>query len=160
MESLHISNAGKTEQYEDLLPQISALIEGETDRIAALANASAALKQTFPSYSWVGFYLLKDGELVLGPFQGNIACTRIALNRGVCGAAATRRQTVIVDDVNAFPGHIACDGGSKSEIVVPLLCRDQLVGVLDVDSYAYSNFDRTDQRFLEMIAATIASTHF
>jgi L-methionine (R)-S-oxide reductase len=160
METLHVTAVDKKEQYEELIPQIRSLIEGENDRIAALANASAALKQAFPSYSWVGFYLLKEGELVLGPFQGNIACTRIALGRGVCGAAAARKETVIVEDVNAFPGHIACDGGSKSEIVVPLVSNGMLVGVLDVDSYSYSNFDDTDKQYLESIASIVALSHF
>jgi L-methionine (R)-S-oxide reductase len=160
METLHVTAVDKKEQYEELIPQIRSLIEGENDRIAALANTSAALKQAFPSYSWVGFYLLKEGELVLGPFQGNIACTRIALGRGVCGAAAVKKETVIVEDVNAFPGHIACDGGSKSEIVVPLVSNGTLVGVLDVDSYSYSNFDDTDKQYLESIASIVALSHF
>ncbi|HLP17093.1 MAG TPA: GAF domain-containing protein [Bacteroidota bacterium] len=160
MESLNITASEKKDLYEELIPQIASLIADEKDRIAALANTTAALKEAFPSYSWVGFYLLKDGELVVGPFQGKIACTRIALNRGVCGAAATRRQTIVVEDVDAFPGHIACDGGSKSEIVVPLISNGSLVGVLDVDSYAYANFDETDKRALERLCAQIAASHF
>jgi L-methionine (R)-S-oxide reductase len=160
METLQLTAAGKKEQYEELLPQIFSLIADENDRIAALANVTAALKQAFQSFSWVGFYFLKDGELVLGPFQGPIACTRIALNRGVCGAAATKLETMIVPDVNAFPGHIACDGGSKSEIVVPVIREGALVAVLDVDSYSYSNFDGVDREYLESLAARIAASHF
>ncbi|MGE5315986.1 MAG: GAF domain-containing protein [Acidobacteriota bacterium] len=160
METLHLSATDKKELYEEVLPQIFSLIDEEKDRVAALANTSAALKEAFPSYSWVGFYLLKDGELVVGPFQGKIACTRIALTRGVCGAAATKKQTIIVEDVDAFPGHIACDGGSKSEIVVPMISDGALVGVLDVDSYRPANFDETDRMYLEQLAAHLASAHF
>lgn len=159
METIHTLAAGKKEQYEELLPQLKALVADETDTIANLGNAAAALKQTFPNFSWVGWYLLKQGGLVLGPFQGKIACTRIALERGVCGAAATRRETVIVPDVDAFPGHIACDGGTRSEIVVPLLRGAELLGVLDVDSYALNTFDETDKHYLEQLAAHIASIY-
>jgi L-methionine (R)-S-oxide reductase len=160
MESLTLTSTDKHELYSELIPQIRSLLDGETDRIAALANTTAALKEAFASFSWVGFYLLKDGELVLGPFQGKIACTRIALGRGVCGASATRKETILVQDVDAFPGHIACDGGSKSEIVVPLLRHGALVGVLDIDSYSYANFDETDRRHLELLAGHIASSYF
>ena len=157
METIHSSAAGKKERYEELLPQVKALLADEHDTIANLGNAAAALKHTFPQFSWVGWYLLKEGELVLGPFQGNVACTRIALDRGVCGAAASRGETIVVPDVSAFPGHIACDGGSRSEIVVPLIRGGELIGVLDVDSYSLNTFDDVDKRCLEELAAHIAS---
>jgi L-methionine (R)-S-oxide reductase len=159
MDTIRISTAGKKEQYEELLPQLKALLADESDTLANLANAAAALKQTFQQFSWAGWYILKQGELVLGPFQGNIACTRIALDRGVCGAAASRRETVIVPDVDAFPGHIACDGGSKSEIVVPLIRNGELLGVLDVDSYSYDTFDDVDRDYLEQVVGFIASIY-
>ena len=159
METIHTSALGKKERYEEVLPQLRALLADESDTIANLGNASAALKQAFSEFSWVGWYLLKGGELVLGPFQGTIACTRIALDRGVCGAAATRRETLIVPDVHAFPGHIACDGGSRSEIVVPLLRNGALLGVLDVDSYSYNTFDEFDKKYLEELTEVIASIY-
>jgi GAF domain-containing protein len=159
METLHIAALGKKDRYEELLPQLKALLGDESDTIANLGNASAALKQAFAEFSWVGWYLLKNGGLVLGPFQGPVACTRIALDRGVCGAAASRRETVVVPDVNAFPGHIACDGGSRSEIVVPLLRNGELLGVLDVDSYAYNTFDEIDKDYLEQVTEYIASIY-
>jgi len=160
METLHAHAVGKKERYEELLPQVKALIAGETDGTANLGNAAAALKQTFAQFSWVGFYLLKDGELVLGPFQGPIACTRIALGRGVCGTAAARRETIVVPDVDAFPGHIACDAGSRSEIVVPLLRNGELLGVLDVDSREYGCFDEVDRQYLEQFTAHIVTAIF
>ena len=157
MESLSFSTADKAARYRELEPALGALFEGEPDLIANLANATAALKECIGPASWVGFYLLRDGELVLGPFQGKVACVRIALGRGVCGAAATRRQTVVVPDVEAFPGHIACDAGSRSEIVVPLLQGDRLLGVLDVDSYDLAAFDEIDAAALERVAGIIAA---
>jgi len=160
METLHAHAVGKKERYEELLPQMKALIAGETDVTANLGNAAAALKQTFAHFSWVGWYLLKHGELVLGPFQGPIACTRIALGRGVCGTAAVRRETIVVPDVNAFPGHIACDAGSRSEIVVPLVHNGELFGVLDVDSCEYDSFDDVDKQYLEQFTAHIVTTLF
>jgi L-methionine (R)-S-oxide reductase len=159
METIHAAAEGKQERYEELLPQVKALLADEPDTIANLANCAAALKQTFPQFSWVGWYLLKQGELVLGPFQGNIACTRIALDRGVCGAAASRRETIVVQDVNAFPGHIACDGGSRSEIVVPLVRSGVLLGVLDVDSYSYDTFDDIDRKYLEQLTAFMTTRY-
>ncbi len=160
METLHADAVGKKERYEEFLPQVKALIAGESDATANLGNAAAALKQTFAHFSWVGWYLLKDGELVLGPFQGTIACTRIALGRGVCGTAAARRETIVVPDVNAFPGHIACDAGSRSEIVIPLVHNGELLGVLDVDSREYESFDDVDKEHLERFAAHIITTIF
>src|ERR1043165_1953304 len=127
--------ADKSSRYRELLPQLASLFEGEPDLIANLANATAALRACLPAASWVGFYIVRGGELVLGPFQGNVACVRIAYGRGVCGTAAADRRTLIVPDVEQFPGHIACDAGSRSEIVVPILRRGEVVAVLDLDSY-------------------------
>ncbi|WP_207425479.1 GAF domain-containing protein [Pedobacter sp. SYSU D00535] len=153
-EDLKIIEGKKEEQYQSLVPQIRALIEGESDLTANLANISAALKEQF-NFFWVGFYLVKDDELVLGPFQGPVACTRIQKGRGVCGAAWAEGRTLIVPDVEAFPGHIACSSLSKSEIVVPLIQEDQVVGVLDVDSERLSAFDEVDQKYLEAIVQLI-----
>ena len=133
--------------YEGLIPQIKALVEGEDDLVANLANVGAALKEHF-GFFWVGFYLIKEDQLVLGPFQGPIACTRISKGRGVCGSAWEQAETIIVDDVDFFPGHIACSSQSKSEIVVPLIKDDSVVGVLDVDSDALASFDSTDRKYL------------
>ncbi len=140
----------KAEKYQSLIPQIKALLDGEDDLIANLSNLSAALKQTF-QFFWVGFYLNKNNQLVLGPFQGPIACTRIPYGKGVCGTAFQRKETIIVPDVVQFPGHIACSSLSKSEIVVPLLINDVVVLVLDVDSDQYNDFDETDKKFLNII---------
>jgi len=140
----------KKEQYQSLIPQIEALLEGETDLIANLANVTAALKEQF-KWFWVGFYLVKDGELVLGPFQGPVACTRIAKGKGVCGASWEQAKTLIVPNVDAFPGHIACSSLSSSEIVLPLFRNDKVVGVLDVDSEELDQFDETDAQYLERI---------
>ena len=159
MEEIHAVAEGKQERYEELLPQVKALLADEPDTIANLGNCAAALKQAFPQFSWVGWYLLKQGELVLGPFQGNVACTRIALDRGVCGAAASRRESIVVPDVHAFPGHIACDGGSRSEIVVPLIRSGELLGVLDVDSYSYDTFDEIDRKYLEQLTAFMTTRY-
>ena len=150
-EDLHIALGGKEEKYLALLPQLTALLAGETDLTANLANAAAALKETF-GFFWVGFYLVKDDELVLGPFQGPVACTRIRKGRGVCGSAWQEERTLLVPDVDAFPGHIACSSLSRSEVVVPLRCADGTVwGVLDVDSAELAAFDETDVRFLEQL---------
>jgi GAF domain-containing protein len=138
----------KEELYNSLLPQIQSLLEGENDLVANLANVSAALKMSFPSFSWVGFYLKKGEGLVLGPFQGKPACVRIAVGKGVCGTAAERKETVIVPDVTQFPGHIFCDPNSRSEIVVPMMKGD-LLGVLDIDSTRLNNFDESDKKYLE-----------
>jgi len=149
-------NLTKAERYEELLPQIKALIAEERDVVANLANICAVLKYNMPGFFWVGFYLLKSGELVLGPFQGPVACTRIQIGKGVCGAAAQRRETIIVPDVDKFPGHIACSSLSKSEIVIPLFNGSEVAGVLDVDSDELSMFDEIDQRYLEELCKFIS----
>lgn len=153
-EDLTILKGSKTEQYKSLLPQIKALIEGETDLIANLANIAGALKEQF-GWFWVGFYLVKEEQLVLGPFQGPVACTRINKGRGVCGTSWAKAETLIVPDVEKFPGHIACSSLSRSEIVVPMLRNGQVWGVLDVDSDALSTFDEVDRKFLESIVQNI-----
>ena len=152
-ETLHIAAGGKQEKYGELLPQLAALLSGEADITARLANTCAALKATF-DWLWVGFYLVRNGELVLGPFQGPVACFRIARGRGVCGAAWAQNATQLVPDVDAFPGHIACSSLSRSEVVVPLHNdAGEVIGVLDVDSVHLNDFDEVDQAWLEKIAA-------
>lgn len=153
-EDLAIAAGSKQEQYEGLLPQIEGLLTGETDLVANLANVAAALKEQF-NWWWVGFYLVKNDELVLGPFQGPVACTRIKKGRGVCGSSWAKAETLIVPDVEAFPGHIACSSASKSEIVVPLIKDGEVWGVLDVDSELPDHFDETDQLFLEKIVTLL-----
>ena len=153
-EDLLIAKGSKKEQYEALVPQIEALISYETDLIANLGNVAAALKEQF-GWFWVGFYLVKEGELVLGPFQGPVACTRIKKGKGVCGTSWQEAKTLIVPDVDKFPGHIACSSLSKSEIVVPLIRNGEVIGVLDVDSADYDQFDETDQQYLEQIVSAI-----
>ena len=148
------TNLSRKEKYETLLPQIEALTAPETDLVANLANITAALKEGL-GFFWIGFYLLKDQELVLGPFQGSVACTRIALSKGVCGAAYRTAQTVIVPDVEEFPGHIACSSLSRSEIVVPIFKNGKVCMVLDVDSTELNDFDQTDQLYLERLARWI-----
>jgi len=154
-EDLAIIQGSKKEQYENILPQIKGLLDGEPDLIANLANVAAALKEQF-GWFWVGFYLVKNDELVLGPFQGPVACTRIKKNRGVCGASWAQEKTLIVPDVEKFPGHIACSSLSKSEIVVPLFHNNQVVGVLDVDSERLDQFSSIDQEYLEKIVTLIS----
>ena len=149
-DNLTITTGNKIEMYQSLIPQIAALIEGEQDLIANLANVTAALKQQF-NWWWVGFYLVQNDELVLGPFQGPVACTRIKKGRGVCGAAWQQAKTLIVPDVEKFPGHIACSILSKSEIVIPIFTAHEVVGVLDVDSELFDFFDATDERYLKDI---------
>lgn len=150
-ENLYIPvSASKSEKYEAILPQIEALISGEPDLYANLANISAALKEAF-GFFWVGFYLVKGDQLVLGPFQGPIACTRINLGKGVCGTAWVEKKTQLVPDVESFPGHIACSAASKSEIVVPVFKGGEVVMVLDVDSDQLDDFDSLDQEFLERL---------
>jgi len=149
-----ITSADKVEQYSSLIPQIEALITGEPDLVANLANISAALKEQF-KWFWVGFYLVRDNALVLGPFQGPVACTRIAYGKGVCGAAWQQAQTLIVPDVESFPGHIACSSLSRSEIVVPVFRLGKVVAVLDVDSEKLDQFDETDAQYLEQIVKLI-----
>ena len=135
--------------YQDLSASLAALLEGETDALANLSNASALLSQAMDRINWCGFYLMRKGELVLGPFQGRPACVRIAVGKGVCGTAAARRETIVVPDVNAFPGHIACDAASRSEVVVPILEGRKFHGVLDVDSPDLNRFDAEDRKGLE-----------
>ena len=149
-ESLQTITGSRREQYEGLIPQIAALIEGEPNRVANMANVTAALKTQF-NWLWVGFYLVEDNELVLGPFQGPIACTRIRYGKGVCGSAWEAGRTIIVDDVEKFPGHIACSSLSRSEIVVPVFHQGTIVGVLDVDSELLAHFTETDAQYLEEI---------
>jgi len=159
-ENLYIPmGAGKAEVYEALIPQIRNLISGEENLVANTANTAAALKQAF-DFFWVGFYFDdRKEELVLGPFQGPIACTRIRYNRGVCGHAFTTGATVLVPDVEQFPGHIACSSASRSEIVLPLKDRNgNVIGVLDIDSDRLDDFDSTDQKYLEQITALLAET--
>ena len=153
-ETLIITTGSKQQQYETLLPQVKALIEGETDLVANLANMTAALKQQF-DFFWIGFYLVKQNELVLGPFQGPIACTRIQKGRGVCGTAWLQQKTIIVPDVEKFPGHIACSSLSKSEIVIPIQKNGEIVGVLDIDSDSLGSFDETDALYLSKILELI-----
>lgn len=149
-------HASKKEKYESLIPQLKALLQNESDTIANMANTAAALKQTFNFY-WVGFYTVKRDELVLGPFQGTIACSRIKWGTGVCGTAWKEKRTVIVPNVNHFSGHIACDSASMSEIVVPIFFRDEVIAVLDIDSMTENFFDDTDAYFLELIADILKS---
>lgn len=141
--------------YENLLPQIKSLVEGETDLIANMANVSACLKDTF-NFWWVGFYRVEGEELVLGPFQGPLACTRIRKGKGVCGTAWQEAKTMIVPDVDAFPGHIACSSLSRSEIVVPIVNDGKVTAVLDIDSEKLATFDQTDQKYLEQLAEALA----
>lgn len=155
-EALAITSNDKASRYRELLPQIASLVDGEPDLIANLANIVAALRECVPIASWVGFYITRGTgpreELVLGPFQGKIACVRIAIGRGVCGTAAAEKRTVIVRDVEQFPGHIACDAGSRSEIVVPIVKDGRVVAVLDLDSYELAAFDDVDAAGLAPIA--------
>ena len=149
-EDLLIKQGNKQERYETLLPQMNSLIGNETDPIANMANMAAALKQTF-DFFWVGFYRVIDNQLVLAPFQGPIACTRIKFGKGVCGTAWKEAKTIVVPDVDAFPGHIACSSDSRSEIVVPVIRDNQVIAVLDIDSDQLNSFDETDQFYLEKI---------
>ena len=142
----------KTEQYDGLAAQLAGLLTGESAFVTNAANAAALIYRGLPDLNWAGFYVLEDGELVLGPFQGEPACTRIAMGKGVCGASAQRRETVVVEDVHDFDGHIACDSASSSEIVVPLIAGGRLIGVLDLDSPTVGRFDSDDQAGLEKLA--------
>lgn len=156
-ETLHITGQTKAEKYHSLLPQLKALCEGETNRIANLANVAAALKEVF-GFFWVGFYIVRGEQLVLGPFQGPLACTRIAMGKGVCGTSWKEQKTILVPDVEQFPGHIACSSESKSEIVVPVFDANRNVTmVLDVDSNELNAFDSTDQQYLEEVCAWIGT---
>lgn len=155
-EDLIINTGTKEQQYLSLIPQLKALCEGETNTVANLANVSAAIKQTF-NYYWVGFYLVEKNVLVLGPFQGPIACTRIKRGKGVCGTAWKKASTLLVDNVDDFPGHIACSSESKSEIVVPLIKNDEVIGVLDIDHDEENTFDAIDQHYLNDICAWLVT---
>lgn len=141
--------------YQDLAGELDALLSGECDPVALTANAAAAIYHSLPALNWAGFYFFRGGELVLGPFQGRPACVRIALGKGVCGTAAAERRSVLVPDVEAFPGHIACDTASRSELVIPLLAGERLLGVLDLDSPILGRFDRADQAGCETLAAIV-----
>lgn len=147
-------NISKEEQYKSLIPQIEALLQDETDFIANLANVCAALKEQF-NWFWVGFYLVKDDELVLGPFQGPVACTRIKKGKGVCGSSWAKAETIIVPNVDDFPGHIACATASKSEIVLPLIKDEKVLGVFDVDSEFLAHFDDVDKNYLQQVISII-----
>jgi GAF domain-containing protein len=154
-ESLTVSGTTKQERYESLLPQVKALVEGEGDSIANISNIMSALKYGM-GWFWVGVYFVKGNELVLGPFQGPVACTRIAYGKGVCGAAWKQKQTIVVEDVDKFPGHIACSSASRSEIVVPVFDnKGEVMLVLDVDSDQLADFDDTDKKYLEQVVAVI-----
>ena len=157
-ESLLIDKSLPEEEiFNALLPQVDALLNPYEPAISNLSNVTAALKEAFDKISWVGFYLLKDNKLFLGPFQGKVACTVIEIGKGVCGTSALKRETIIVEDVDKFPGHIACDSGSRSEIVVPLMKGKNVYGVLDMDSYSFSAFSDTDKIYLEKLCKLIAS---
>ncbi|MBC7849405.1 MAG: GAF domain-containing protein [Chitinophagaceae bacterium] len=155
-EDLSVGVGTKSEQYESLIPQIQGLLTGEDDLVANLGNVAAALKEQF-NWLWVGFYLVTSpDELLLGPFQGPVACTRIRKGRGVCGTSWLKEKTLIVPDVEKFPGHIACSSASKSEIVVPIIRNGKVIAVLDADSSEYDSFDSTDQHYLEKIITSIS----
>jgi L-methionine (R)-S-oxide reductase len=159
---MHVVNSTaqlpKAAAYREIQQQLAALFAGERNGLANAANMSALLYEALPNLNWVGFYFLQAGELVLGPFQGKVACVRIALGRGVCGTAAERRETIIVPDVNAFPGHIACDVASRSEIVIPLIQDGRLLGVLDIDSPQIARFDEEDRAGLNAAAALLVQS--
>lgn len=159
----HIEQAtlqNKTEFYNNLILQAKGLMEGESDYIANMANLSSLLFLLFEDVNWAGFYLMKEEQLVLGPFQGKPACIRIPIGKGVCGVAAMKLQTQVVPDVHLFPGHIACDGETNSEIVVPMVLEDRCIGVLDIDSTVHGKFDETDRVNLELLAAMLLKQCF
>ena len=154
-----VTKIAKRDVYEEIIPQLRSLLDGDSEMIANLANTAAVLKMAFPKrISWVGFYLRSGNDLVLGPFQGKPACVRIAWGKGVCGTAAARAETVVVPDVEQFPGHIACDPDSRSEIVLPLIQNNKLLGVLDVDSPQLDSFDDIDRTYLEEIVGILGQT--
>lgn len=153
-----LKDGSREEQYQNILPQIKALLEGESDTIANLANISAVLKEAF-SFLWVGFYIVKGEQLVLGPFQGRIACTRINYGKGVCGTAWKENRTITVADVNTFAGHIACDSESRSEIVIPIRKHSKVVAVLDVDSEIEANFSEVDAKYLQEIVCLLENIY-
>lgn len=156
MLKVNLEAKSKSDLYENLIPITQSLVDSEEEWISLLSNFTALLKQSFESFSWVGFYLIKNGRLILGPFQGKVACSFIYIGKGVCGTAAMKKETIIVEDVEKFPGHIACDDNSRSEIVVPLFMENQLIGVLDIDSYNYSNFDQIDKEYLEKLCKILS----
>ena len=154
-ESISIEkNISKEEKYKQLTPQIEALTSGETDLIANMGNICAALKEVF-DFWWIGFYIVKEKQLVLGPFQGPIACTRIPFSKGVCGASYSNKKTIIVGDVDEFPGHIACSSVTKSEIVIPIIQANNVIAVFDIDSELINNFDQIDKKYLEQIISIL-----
>ncbi len=144
----------------EIVQQVSGLVSGEPDLIANLSNVSALLNQYLPDINWVGFYIMREGELVLGPFQGKVACIRIPVGRGVCGTAAATRKTQRIDDVHAFPGHIACDGASNSELVVPIIVNDNVVAVLDIDSPKHARFTAEVQKEIEAVVDVLATLNW
>lgn len=158
-ETIAIAEGTKAEKYQSVIPQIKALVDGEPNLVANLANVTSALKMTF-GFFWVGFYLVEQEQLVLGPFQGPVACTRIAKGKGVCGTSWAKNETLVVPDVDAFPGHIACSGDSRSEIVVPVVSNGAVVAVLDVDSTQLADFDETDALYLTEICQWLGSACF
>jgi L-methionine (R)-S-oxide reductase len=153
-ESILITSTGKKEKYAELLPQLKALLEEESDLVASMANTAAALRYTM-GFFWVGFYIVREDELVLGPFQGPVACVRIKKGKGVCGTCWQEEKTILVPDVEKFPGHIACNSESRSEIVVPVFSEKKIIAVLDVDSDKLSDFDQTDKEYLEQACALL-----
>jgi GAF domain-containing protein len=156
-EHLEISAGSKREKYEALLPQIEAVVAAESDPIANMANVAALIQEAF-HFWWTGFYRVIGEQLVLGPFQGPVACTRIGFGKGVCGTSWKERKTIVVEDVEQFPGHIACSSESKSEIVVPLMKNNEVIGVLDIDSERLATFDQTDKEWLEQIAEVVSAS--
>ena len=161
MEEIKIENhLAEEERYRLLISQLKSLLSKNDNLISNLSNCIAAIKDVFDKVSWVGFYLFDGEKLYLGPFQGKVACTTIEMGKGVCGTAASRKESIIVTDVHKFPGHIACDSGSRSEIVVPILRRDSLIGVLDLDSYDFNSFDETDKKYLEEICKFLSDEIF
>ena len=161
MEEIKIENhLAEEERYRLLTSQLKSLLTKNDNLISNLSNCTAAIKEVFDKVSWVGFYLFDGEKLYLGPFQGKVACTTIEMGKGVCGTAASRNESIIVTDVHKFPGHIACDSGSRSEIVVPILRRDSLIGVLDLDSYDFNSFDETDKKYLEEICKFLSDEIF
>jgi len=156
-QSFKTSITNKEEKYQHFLPDWELLISGETDETAVLANTCAAIREAF-GFFWTGFYLVKDGQLVLGPFQGDVACYRIRKGRGVCGTAWAEKKTQVVPDVEQFPGHIACSSQSKSEIVVPIITEDEVIGVLDIDDDKLATFDETDRIYLEKLVEVLVKT--
>ena len=156
-ESVSFSSDDKPTRYRELATQLASIVDGEPDLVANLANATAVIRECVPAASWVGFYLRRGSELVLGPFQGKLACVRIAMGKGVCGTAAAKQETLIVPDVAAFPGHIACDAGSRSEIVVPIVVSGEVVAVLDLDSYQPAAFDEIDAAGLAPVAEVLST---